>query len=453
MPDHHAAFLRQAFLHLTEEDGRLPEDWVRAQIDRLDAVTGDIDALTGRLADIRTWTYISHRGDWLADSAYWQGRTGAIEDTLSDALHARLTLRFVDRRAASIDRKRGKGAQLLSAVTAKGDVIVEGRSVGRMEGLEFIPFKGGGHEGRAVLAAARRAATEGIGARVQRLTTAPDDDFSLTDNGQFRWEGVPIGRLAPGTSPFAPDIRIGHSELLDNGMKGRIRSRLSARLDAELRATLNLLVAARETPLRGPARGVGFRLLEHLGSLPKPLDPHDWKMLDKKDRAQLSALGIRMTPAAVYFPALQESAPLRLREVLWAAYTGRQASLPDDVSIACAAGRLSPFDWACLGRQRIAGRAIRFDALARLARMAHLRASQGAFTATPEMFEAVGLQGTPFEQLMRALGYAAQKSQDGTTFRRKSKKRQKKGPRRRSARPAPDPNSPFAPLRDLVNIK
>ena len=319
-------------------------------------------------------------------------RQGAIEDTLSDALHERLTLRFVDRRAASIDRKRGKGAQLLSAVTANDDVIVEGRSVGRMEGLEFIPLKGGGPERRAVLAAARRAATEGIGARVQRLTAATDDAFSLTDNGQFHWEGVPIGRLAPGKSPFAPDIRIGHSELLDNGMKDRIRSRLSARLDAELRATLNHLVAARETALRGPARGVVFRLLEHLGSLPTPLDPNDWKTLGKKDRSQLSALGIRMTPAAVYFPALQESAPMRLRGLLWAAYTGRRASRPEDASTACTAGRLSPFDWACLGRRRIAGCAVRFDALDRLARMAHLRSSRGTFIATPEMFEAVGLE-------------------------------------------------------------
>ena len=453
MPDHHAAFLRQVFLHLTEDDGRLPEDWARAQIDRLDAVTGDIDALTGRLADIRTWTYISHRGDWLADSAYWQGRAGAIEDTLSDALHDRLTLRFVDRRAASIDRKRGKGAQLLSAVTANGDVIVEGRSVGRMEGLEFIPLRGGGPERRAVLAAARRAATEGIGARVQRLTAAPDDAFSLTDNGQFHWEGVPIGRLAPGKSPLAPDIRVGQSELLENGMKDRIRSRLSARLDAELRTTLNLLVAAREKPLRGPARGVVFRLLENLGSLPTPLDPHDWKRLGKKERAQLSALGIRMTPAAVYFPALQESAPLRLRGLLWAAYTGRRTFRPEDAPTVCIAERLSPFDWACLGRRRIAGRAIRFDALDRLARMAHLRASRGTFIATPEMFEAIGLEGTPFEQLMGALGYAAQKSEDGTRYRRKSRKQRKKGPRRRNTTPAPDPNSPFASLRDLVNAK
>ena len=103
---------------------------MRAQIDRLDTVTGDIDALTGRLGDIRTWTYISHRGDWHRP-AYWQGRTGAIEDTLSDALQAPTLGSSTPRR--SIDRKRGKGTQLLSALTASGDVI-EGRSVGRMEG-------------------------------------------------------------------------------------------------------------------------------------------------------------------------------------------------------------------------------------------------------------------------------------------------------------------------------
>ena len=160
-----------------------------------------------------------------------------------------------------------------------------------------------------------------------------------------------------------------------------------------------------------------------------------------------------MTPAAVYFPALQESAPLRLRGVLWAAYTDRRASYPEDASNACTAGRLSPFDWACLGRRRIAGRAIRFDALDRLARMAHLRASQGAFIATQEMFEAVGLEGTPFEQLMGALGYAAQQSEDGTTFRRKSRKRRKKGQRRRITTLTPDPNSPFALLRELANAK
>ena len=146
MPDHHAAFLSQVYLHLTDTSGRLPEDWVGEQVDRLDNVSGDLDALTGRLADIRIWTYISHRSDWLADPVHWQGLAGAIEDRLSDALHDRLTLRFVDRRAASIDRKKGAGTQLLSAVTAAGDVIVEGQSVGRMEGVEFVALQNFGPE-------------------------------------------------------------------------------------------------------------------------------------------------------------------------------------------------------------------------------------------------------------------------------------------------------------------
>ena len=113
------------------------------------------------------------------------------------------------------------------------------------------------------------------------------------------------------------------------------------------------------------------------------------------------------------FSGTAEIRTIASSRLLWAAYTGRRASRPEDASTACTAGRLSPFDWACLGRQRIAGRAVRFDALDRLARMAHLRSRQGTFIATPEMFEAVGLEGTPFEQLMGALGYAAQNRKKG----------------------------------------
>ena len=140
MPDHHTSFLRQVFLHLAGEGGRLDETWVKVQIDQLKSTAGDIAALTGRLAAIRIWTYISHRGNWLADPPHWQQQAGAIEDALSDALHDRLTQRFVDRRATYIDRKRGAGAQLLSAVTVRGDVVVEGQSVGTMQGVDFIPI-------------------------------------------------------------------------------------------------------------------------------------------------------------------------------------------------------------------------------------------------------------------------------------------------------------------------
>lgn len=452
MPDHHATFLSQVYLHLTSSNGELAEDWVSAQVDRLDSIAGDIDTLTGRLADIRIWTYISHRGSWLSDPAYWQARAGAIEDKLSDALHERLTHRFVDRRAASIDRKRGAGTELLSAVTAQGDVIVEGQSVGRMEGVEFVPAGQFGPERRAVLAAARRAAIQDIGARVKRLVTAADSAFVLDDDGRISWDGVVIARLTKGETMLAPDIRITASELLDNTMRGHIQSSLNGWLSGQIGAVLQPLIKARNARLEGPARGVVFRLCEHLGGLPTVLDPLEWQSLKKPERQKLSTLGIRISPAAVFFTDLQSSPALRLRQILWGAHTGRRRSVRDDLENSCPARKLSAADWAALGYRRIGARAIRFECLDRLGRLARQKANQGAFVATVEMTDLVGVTGSGFEQIMGVLGYAARKVDDRTEFRLKSQRR-KSGHRKKAGKRQHNPDSPFAELRHFAVAK
>ena len=450
MPDHHAAFLSQVYLHLTDTSGRLPEDWVGEQVNRLDNVSGDLDALTGRLADIRIWTYISHRSDWLADPVHWQGLAGAIEDRLSDALHDRLTLRFVDRRAASIDRKKGAGMQLLSAVTATGDVIVEGQSVGRMEGVEFVALQNFGPERRTVLAAARRAAAESIGTRVRDLLGQPDTAFVLTDGGKILWKGVPIARLGAGEALVSPEMLIARSDLLDNWMKEQIRSHLAAWFDRRIGEVLKPLTDARKSTVQGTARGVVYRLYEHLGALPGPLDSLEWQSLEKRDRTRLSKFGIRMTPTLVYFPGLQSAPALSLRRILWSVHTGRKPPIVDGLAATCAAGRLSQKDWACLGFRRFGGKAVRLECLDKLSRAAYKKGRQGAFVPTPQMLLMVGLGATEFEQLMGSLGYAAQKAGDQTEFRLKQQKRKQQ---RRAKRISLNPDSPFALLRDLVSAK
>jgi ATP-dependent RNA helicase SUPV3L1/SUV3 len=450
MPDHHAAFLSQVYLHLTDTSGWLPEDWVGEQVDRLNNVSGDIDALTGRLADIRIWTYISQRSDWLGDPAYWQGQAGAIEDRLSDALHDRLTLRFVDRRAASIDRKKGAGTQLLSAVTAAGDVIVEGQSVGRMEGVEFVELENLGSERRAVLAAARRAAAESIGTRVRGLLAQADTAFALTDSGKILWEGTVIARLGAGEALISPDIRIVRSDLLDNLMKEQIRSHLAAWFVRRVDKVLKPLVDARESNVQGTARGVVFRLYEHLGALPGPLDTLEWQSLKKRDRTYLSKLGISMTPALVYFPGLQSASALSLRRILWSVHTGRKPPVIDGSKVICAAGQLSQKDWACLGFWRFGRKAIRLECLDKLSRVAHKKANRGAFVPTSQLLSMVGLGALEFEQVMDSLGYAAQKAGGRTEFR--PKQRKLKEQRRPKGNPS-NPDSPFASLRDLARAK
>ncbi|MBM3559492.1 MAG: hypothetical protein FJX53_06405, partial [Alphaproteobacteria bacterium] len=138
--DGHPRLVARVFGHLAR-DGRIPEDWIASSLDRLDLTDGDIDTLVGRIAHVRTWTYVSHRAGWFDDAVGWQGRTRALEDKLSDALHERLTQRFVDRKTAALLRRLrtavGGETEPLAGVTGDGRVVVEGEAIGRVEGFRF----------------------------------------------------------------------------------------------------------------------------------------------------------------------------------------------------------------------------------------------------------------------------------------------------------------------------
>ncbi len=136
----HAQLVARVFRFLSEGQGRLPDDWVAAELAVLDNVAGNIAALSQRIAAVRTWTYASHRSDWLRDPVHWAGRTRAIEDRLSDALHDRLTQRFVDRRTSLLLRGlRQQGHVLQLDVDPDGAVVADGILIGKLHGFEFHP--------------------------------------------------------------------------------------------------------------------------------------------------------------------------------------------------------------------------------------------------------------------------------------------------------------------------
>ena len=138
-PEHHARLVARLFAHLSEGDGRIPQGWYAEQVARLDNVQGDIDTLADRIAGVRTWAYIAHRADWLADPAAMAERTMAVEEKLSDALHERLTQRFVDRRTAVLMRDLGKkgAGEFPVLVDAEGEVSVGTYAIGRLQRLRL----------------------------------------------------------------------------------------------------------------------------------------------------------------------------------------------------------------------------------------------------------------------------------------------------------------------------
>src|SRR5271166_4750150 len=196
MSESHTRLLAHCFLHLAGPEERLPIAWVAGQMASLDRVDGDIDTLMARIAHIRTWTYITHRGDWVEDSADWQERARGIEDRLSDALHESITRRFVDRRSAFIFRQLASEGELQAEVSEMGEVRVEGACVGRLDGLRFIPDASTGVEARMLVTAASRVLRHEVIVRAQRLAADPDDAFAIDPSGVLRWRGGSVGRLA-----------------------------------------------------------------------------------------------------------------------------------------------------------------------------------------------------------------------------------------------------------------
>jgi ATP-dependent RNA helicase SUPV3L1/SUV3 len=319
--DTHAKLCARVFGHVAT-DTTLPTDWLAAQFAGLDRADGDIDTLMQRLSGVRVWSYIAARADWVKDTAHWQARAREVEDKLSDALHETLTTRFVDRRSAHLVRRldEADGQELLSAVTRRGEVVVEGHNVGHIEGFEFVPDpRAVGDEKKLVLRAARRALRAEMPRRVGVLEIAAAEAFALTTDHRLTWDGVPVAKLVRGAVPLRPRVQVLDSEFLDGAERERVRGRLQSWLDGQIRADLAPLFAAetlaRDNPtLRGPLH----RLTEQLGLIPGA----DEETLSVALRPRLRAIGVRSGRFALFMPALMKQRPAAMRVRLWSVQQG-----------------------------------------------------------------------------------------------------------------------------------
>ena len=375
MTEEHTRLLGQLFEHLTQGGERLPEDWIDGHIKRLERFDGDIDTLMARIAHVRTWTYISHRPDWIQRSVHWQERTRAIEDRLSDVLHQRLTQRFVDRRAALLVRRLRDEGEMTSSVAAAGEVTVEGEHLGRIEGFRFVPDTTEGHaDQKAVLSAALRALRQDLPTRLQAFANAPDGE--LVFDGQLRicWGGGPVARLLPSGDILAPKVEALASDLLDGPAREEVRKRAATWVETRIRLGLSEMMDARATTeLPAGARGVVFQLCESLGVLPRRPIEQQLADLAEDDRKALARLGVRVGVHSLYFPSMLKPVAIRLRAGLWMVANGRDAipPLPAEgrTSIDLPQGAERAF-YAAIGYLPLGDHAIRADMVERLAAMA-----------------------------------------------------------------------------------
>lgn len=423
----HAGLLTRIFLFLmdpsTEGRGHIPEEWLERQIGRLDRTDGDIDILAARLAHIRTWTYVANRADWLHNPAHWQEHTRAIEDRLSDALHERLTQRFIDRRTSLLMKRLRQNEDLMTAVNGDGEILVEGEFVGRLEGFMFVPDpRAEGEQGRVLRNAASQALAGEIASRAQRLTTAPDADISLSEHGRILWAGHPVAELKGSDNVLLPKVELVAGEELNGTARESVQTRLEAWLRVHVAQVLAPLVALRDaTDIEGLARGIAFRLVENLGSLKRESIAEDVRALDQAARGQLRKHGVRFGAYSIFMPALLKPAPARLCLTLWAlnragaeedAFSKLPAPpTPGLTSVPADPAAPSGF-YETVGFRVCGTRAVRIDMLERVADLIRpiiaARTYNGGFIVTPDMMSLVGCSGEEFASLLRGLGYRSQ---------------------------------------------
>jgi ATP-dependent RNA helicase SUPV3L1/SUV3 len=447
LAEQHSRLLAAIFHHLTEPAGRLPADWLDRQVKRLDRADGDIDTMMNRIANVRTWTYISHRNDWVANGPEWQERTRAIEDRLSDALHQRLTQRFIDRRTAVLMRKIRSDEALASIVSDQGEVTVEGEFVGSLQGFRFAPDRSeSGHAARAVSAAARAALKPEIAGRITQLTAAPDAEFDLDGTAQITWRGAPIARLQAGPLPLQPLIEILPSEWIDAEARRRLETRLSAWLAARIDALFGPLLPAPAAGLSGPVRGLLFQLAEHLGSMPRAKTASPVDKLSDEERKILARLGVRFGIESVFLPALLKPEAQRWRAALWCLHRGQpQMAPPPPGRVSLPAGHPAAY-YEAVGYRRLGRLALRLDMLERFAAELRKLAREGPISPPADWISQLGIGPADMSELIEAMGYKPKRDGDIVTFHHAPRRPQRKSPHKTTKI---DENSPFAVLKRL----
>jgi ATP-dependent RNA helicase SUPV3L1/SUV3 len=453
MTESHTRLLAHCFLHLAGPAERLPIAWIAGQMAHLDRIDGDIDTLMARIAHVRTWTYITHRGDWVEDAAAWQERAHGIEDRLSDALHESITQRFVDRRSAFLVRQMASEGELMAAVSKGGELLVEGTRVGRIEGLRFVPDSVDGVDMQMLIAAASRVLRGEVSARARLLSADADDAFGIGAGGELRWRGAPVGRMTAGEGLLTPKAKPFAGDFIEGDAREKVRRRLQEFLRNEVERRLPELFAARALPLEGVGRGLVFQLVDALGCLPAVEIGRQVAALEAPDRQALSRFGLRFGTESIYLEPLLRTESMRFRALLWAVSHGRSVF---PVPSARRLGKPIELDptlplsyYAAIGLRVIEGIVLRPDRLERFAAAARRLARNGPFTAAAARAAIADLEPAALRRLVVALGYRAVISGGEETFIARPRRRRSADKSGRRQALGGGEGHPFARLREL----
>ena len=318
----HIDVVTKVFNFLNSSKNRIPNDYMKNQLKGLDKYHGNIDVISNKISNVRTWSYVANKKNWVENSDYWIEASKNIEDFLSERLHQELTKSFIDKRISALSRDLKQDLKLETTVKDNDDVIINKQLIGNLKGLKLsLEFTKGTLD--TDIKSLKKAARQGIANEL--ITRAKEiiekKDLELRDDYKVYWKNNPIAKIKKGINYLSPEIEVIADEALDINLRKNLVFELSSwiknLISVELKDLIGLIKLKNKNQY---LRALAFRLYESNGVLKRNEVKEIVSLISKDDRKQLRELGIKIGRYHIFLPRMLKPKAVNLRISLWKFY-------------------------------------------------------------------------------------------------------------------------------------
>ena len=414
----HISIVDAVFRFLSIRKKRIPNAYMKAQLDGLEKNHGNIDVLANRISNVRTWSYVANKKDWVENGDYWVQLTKNIEDNLSDRLHEELTKSFIDKKISILARGLKQDMLLETAVGEDNKVLIDKQYVGKLVGLKFIidfNSKNLDVDLKSIKKAARKGVEKELIKRAKRIIQ--DNNLSIGQENKIIWLENPIARIKKGENYLNPEIEIITDDALPLDIQKQLelftKSWLSSYINEVLGDLINLINIKIENQY---LRALSFQLYENNGVLKRKNIDEIIKLISKEERKKLWNMGIKIGRYHIFIPKMLKPKAVLLRTMLWKIFND---ILPDTkmpkfgLNFVVNENFNEKFLLLC-GFERFKDYFVRIDILEKLFINIIEKSIDRKFKISAEMMNLLGCTKENFYKLMELMSY--KKSQETDTY-------------------------------------
>ena len=447
----HLEVVSKVFGFLKNKKGKITNDYMRLQLMKLDKLEGNVDSLSNRIANVRTWSYVSNKINWVENQSYWIEKTKLLEDRLSDRLHEELTKTFIDKRASILARRLKQDMNFKTEIMKDDKVIIDKQFIGNLKGLKFeMDLKTGALE--TDIKSLKKAARQTVGPELQkRIQTIIDTGLiEIKDDFKIYWNNFSIAKLEKGKDYLNPELFLIVDDILENSDKQKLSDFLYKWIKEKINLVLKSLIDLKNLKESNSSiKALAYQLYENNGVIKRERVTDYLKSLGQDERKILRDLGVKFGRYHVFLFKLLKPEAVSLRILLWKNFHQKYFDLvPPTFGLNFLNNKNvknKNFMLLC-GFENFESYFVRIDILERLfVQIINSNPEKDKeIKLVPEMLNLLGCSKENFKELIEKMNYKIYEKNDNIYFKYKPKIKIKKSSKRVNLT-----NSPFKVLKDL----